>query len=257
MVLAAGARDHVENHFLFMALNRAIRWRGVLGVAVLAAGLAPVALAQGKGGKVREELLQKDFPFQGACINANFPGDNVAMKGLAIRVGNDAAMLFDTDLLRFAAGWTGGFIDTRGVVFDGGHGNHPAIVGEQRFGAAVVPGVAGPDGIFKDTRSEPYGPISQKLARWDGMAVDGMAVQLDYTVLGTRVHEQPSSVASGGDVAFVRVIQVDPPQGWRLAQAPAHPGDVLAAAGHGEGRDHQRGPDEGGRVRHVEGRGRR
>jgi hypothetical protein len=223
MVLAAGARDHVENHFLIMALNRAIRWRGVLGVAVLAAGLAPVALAQGKGGKVREELLQKDFPFQGACINANFPGDNVAMKGLAIRVGNDAAMLFDTDLLRFAAGWTGGFIDTRGVVFDGGHGNHPAIVGEQRFGAAVVPGVAGPDGIFKDTRSEPYGPISQKLARWDGMAVDGMAVQLDYTVLGTRVHEQPSSVASGGDVAFVRVIQVDPPKGGGLLKRQRTP----------------------------------
>ena len=113
--------------------------------------------------------------------------------------------------------------DTRGVVFDGGHGNHPAIVGEQRFGAAVVPGVAGPDGIFKDTRSEPYGPISQKLARWDGMAVDGMAVQLDYTVLGTRVHEQPSSVASGGDVAFVRVIQVDPPKGGGLLKRQRTP----------------------------------
>ncbi len=187
-------------------------WRRATCVAVMAAGLVPVSLAQGKGGKVREELLQKDFPFQGACINASFPGDNVAMKGIAIRAGNDAAMLFDTDLLRFAAGWTGGFIDTRGVVFDGGHGNHPAIVGQQRFGTAVVPGVAGPDGNFTDTRGEPYGPVSPKLARWDGMAVDGMAVRLDYTVLGTRIHEEPISVTAGGEVGFVRLIDVEPPK---------------------------------------------
>ena len=106
-----------------MFSNGGLDWRRALCVAVLAAGMAPSVMAQGKGSKVREELLQKDFPFQGACINATFPGDNVAMKGLAVRLGNDAAVLFDTDLLRFAAGWTGGFIDTRGVVFDGGHGN--------------------------------------------------------------------------------------------------------------------------------------
>jgi len=56
------------------------------------------------------------------------------MKGLAIRAGNGASVLFDTELLRMAAGWTGGYITTRGVVFDGEHGVHPQIDGEQKFG---------------------------------------------------------------------------------------------------------------------------
>ena len=30
------------------------------------------------------------------------------MKGLAIRVGNGASVLFDTELVRMAADWTGG-----------------------------------------------------------------------------------------------------------------------------------------------------
>src|SRR5947208_16932266 len=79
---------------------------------------------------VRAGLLQEDFPSQGACISANFPAKNTALKGLAIRVGNGANMLFDTDLLRMAAGWTGGYISTHGVAFDGGHGAHPQIIWE-------------------------------------------------------------------------------------------------------------------------------
>lgn len=160
--------------------------------------------------KVKEELLQKDFPFQGACINATFPKENVAMKGLAIRLGNGASVLFDTDLLRMAAGWSGGFINTRGVVFDGSHGNHPALVGKQAFGTAQVPGVAAADGSFKDTRPEPYGPIRSDLGRWDGIYVNGMDVQLAYTVRGTRVLEQPASVTSGGELGFVRTFRIQP-----------------------------------------------
>ena len=47
------------------------------------------------------------------------------MKGLAIRVAPEASVLFDTELLRMAAGWTGGYITTHGVAFDGAHGAHP------------------------------------------------------------------------------------------------------------------------------------
>jgi hypothetical protein len=75
-----------------------------LAVAALSLSAA-TALAQEK-----YRMLQDDFPFQGACINANFPSNNIALKGLAIHVGNGANVLFDTDLCRMAAGWTGGFI---------------------------------------------------------------------------------------------------------------------------------------------------
>jgi hypothetical protein len=159
---------------------------------------------------VREELLQTDFPFQGACISAKFPDDNTAMKGLAIRLGNDAAMLFDTDLLRMAAGWSGGYINTRGVVFDGSHGQNPSIIGEQAFGTAPVPGVAAGDGVFVDQRPEPFGPIDATQGRWDGMYVNGMDVLLGYTVRGTKIYEQPSSVAVQGEIGYVRTFRLEP-----------------------------------------------
>src|SRR5678815_2512872 len=75
----------------------------------------------------RTGVIQDDFPFQAACINASFPGKNIAMKGLAVRLDGNAGMLFDTELLRMAAGWKGGFITAHGVAFDGGHGGHPKI----------------------------------------------------------------------------------------------------------------------------------
>src|SRR5262245_25867754 len=81
-----------------------------LWVSILLALLAgaPAAWAQDKGFR----MIQDDFPFQAACIGANFPSNNVALKGYAIRVGTNAAVLWDTDTLRLAAGWTGGFINT-------------------------------------------------------------------------------------------------------------------------------------------------
>ncbi len=164
-----------------------------------------------KKPQVKEELLQKDFPFQVACIGAQFPKENIAMKGIAIRLGNEANMVFDTDLLRMCAGWTGGYITTRGVVFDGAHGEHPSIVGDQKFGSAPVPGITDENGNFQDARPEPFGPIDAQLGRWDGIHVQGMEVLLNYTVRGTRIAEQPSSMAQGNQVAFVRTIRVSPP----------------------------------------------
>ncbi|HXT38461.1 MAG TPA: DUF6797 domain-containing protein [Candidatus Angelobacter sp.] len=157
----------------------------------------------------RPGLLQEDFPFQGACISAKFPGHNVAMKGLAIRAGNGVSMLFDTELLRMAAGWTGGYITTRGVAFDGEHGVHPSIEGEQKFGVAPVPGWADARGEFGDPRSEPFGPLPDDWAHWDGLYVHGTNVVLAYTVHGTKIYEQPSSVASGGQIGFVRTFRIE------------------------------------------------
>jgi hypothetical protein len=163
--------------------------------------------------KVNESLLQKDFPFQGACISASFPAKNTAMKGLAVRLpgGADANLLFDTDLCRVAAGWTGGYITTHGVTFDGGHGGHPAIVGSQKFGTATVPGVS-LTGSFQDSRKEPFGPSNPSVSRWGGIHVAGDRVQLDYTVAGdVRVEEQPSAVTADGETVFLRTLRITPP----------------------------------------------
>ena len=54
--------------------------------------------------------LQADFPYTKAAIRTQFPTNNVANKVRASIVGREAFMCFDTDLLRWAAGWTGGYL---------------------------------------------------------------------------------------------------------------------------------------------------
>lgn len=178
----------------------------LLGLTALLCSAWPAPAAE---TKARSGMLQEEFPFQGACISAKFPANNTAMKGLAIRLGHDASLLFDTDLLRVAAGWTGGYIDTRGVAFDGGHGSHPKIVGEQKFATASGPGWADAMGNFTDPRAEPFGPLPSDWCRWDGLYVHGSNVVLAYTVHGTKIHEQPGSVAVGAQVAFTRTFKTE------------------------------------------------
>ncbi|MBX3731556.1 MAG: hypothetical protein KF791_03065 [Verrucomicrobiae bacterium] len=178
-------------------------------VALLLAALALPSIAQER--KPVPKYFEESFPFQMACISAAQPEGNTAMKGIAIRVGNDATLLFDTDLCRMAAGWTGGFITSRGVAFDGAHGHHPEMEGNQVFGVGNGPGVAGPDGSFADRRSEPFGPMDAAVAKWRGLSVHGDHVLLKYTVAGgTRVAEQPGSVKIGDQVVLTRTLGIEP-----------------------------------------------
>ncbi|HZO85284.1 MAG TPA: hypothetical protein VFC26_08735, partial [Verrucomicrobiae bacterium] len=58
---------------------------------------------------------QMDYgPFLGYTINcktSSNAADNLVLKSIAIKVGasNEATVCFDTELMRYAAGWTGGF----------------------------------------------------------------------------------------------------------------------------------------------------
>jgi len=156
----------------------------------------------------RPGLLDHSSPFQGACLSASWPTNNVALKGLALRLTPDASMLFDTDLLRMAAGWTGGFISTHGVAFDGAHGSHPEIIGEQHFGLPQIPGWANAKGEFVDPRAEPFGPLPHDWCRWDGLYLNGPHTVLSYTVHGTKIYEQPGVRVAEPHTAFVRTFKI-------------------------------------------------
>ena len=80
---AVWPRRHIVSTTLMQLLNgtRIHRLFPVAGVALSFVLVA--AQAQDK-----YQMLQDDFPFQGACINAKFPAINIALKGLAIHVGN-------------------------------------------------------------------------------------------------------------------------------------------------------------------------
>src|SRR5688572_6982773 len=48
--------------------------------------------------------------------------DGITEKGITVRLGGGrAAVCFDTDLLCYSAGWTGGWLKLMGTPFDGTH----------------------------------------------------------------------------------------------------------------------------------------
>ena len=153
--------------------------------------------------------LQADFPYTKAAVRTQFPKNNVANKGMAIIVGREAFMCFDTDLLRWAAGWTGDYITEDGVSFKGNHGASPRIAGDQKFGTPPIAGWADAKGSFADSRPEPFGPLPRKHVQWRGNYVANDQVVLSYMVHGVGILEQPGSIEKDGQTVFVRSIQFE------------------------------------------------
>ena len=177
-------------------------------LAVLSFSPADAVAQKKKGGKYE----QMDYgPFITATITAPLPGKNTADKGLALKLGKDAAVCFDMDLLRYSAAWTGGFLNLRGTPFDGSHGGHPTIKGRLAFATADRPGWATPGTTeFKDSRSEPYGPLPEDWARYHGFYLSGERGVFHYTVGKTKILDAPSFVQADGIDLFTRTLQIGP-----------------------------------------------
>lgn len=148
-------------------------------------------------------------PFLSGTLGA---GDgNEALKGIAIKLGKDdadATVLFDTEMLRFAGGWTGGFLSYTGVAFDGQHGPFPTAVGDIVFTTKWQPGVREGSQDFKDPRPKPFGPLPHEWGRYKGLYRHGNRVVLHYTIGKTDVLDTPSMQKSGDAVVFLRTIKM-------------------------------------------------
>lgn len=172
--------------------------------------LSSQALAQPPGGQPWEAM---DY---GATIGGTFeapqPEGSIAHKGLLVRLDRDGQVnvVFDKDLLQYTAGWSGGLINWRNVVYNGEHQQHPRIVGRQIFGNPPTPGWADADGGFSDPRELPYGPLPHGRARWKGLYRHGEQAILAYTVLGTDVLELPGVSQRDTLTAITRTIEVGP-----------------------------------------------
>ncbi len=150
-------------------------------------------------------------PFLCTTLEAPQPPGNFAYKAIIIPLKPDRSMnvAFDTDLLRWSAGWEGGFIDWKCVAFDGSHEVHPSLVGHQVFGNAMTAGWARPGtSDFADPRVRPYGPLPREWAHWKGLYLYFGSVMLSYTVGDTEVLEMPGLLERNSVRAFTRTISV-------------------------------------------------
>ncbi|MBL8823230.1 MAG: c-type cytochrome [Planctomycetia bacterium] len=167
-------------------------------------------------------------------------GPNIAYKGIAVRLdagpggvsrGNRWA-LFDHDTMRFAAAWSGnGFIDWKGIHFNGQHQVHPKLMGDVQVVNPVGPGWANPEtGSFDDPRltgrdGKPYGPLPKSWAQYRGTYQFGNQTILSYTVGGASVFESfgvETDAKQPATVIYTRTLEIGPSSKELLARiAPA------------------------------------
>ena len=157
-----------------------------------------------------KKWIDMDYgPWMSHSFQAGEPDGNIAYKGKWIRLPDSQSMLFDTDLLRWAGGWSTSELNWQNVIYDGSHGTHPAIIGEQVFGNPPKPGWSLSDD-FEDPRELPYGPLPKKQADYKGLYRNGNRVILSYSVGEVSILESPGNESYEGTNALARFIEVQP-----------------------------------------------
>ncbi|HYG76740.1 MAG TPA: DUF6797 domain-containing protein [Planctomycetota bacterium] len=131
------------------------------------------------------------------------------MKGIIVRVSKekDAYVCYDEETLRVAGAWNGGFIDYKGVIFNGEHHAQPRNKTALKFQTKHGPGWA-KDGSLADPRPEPNGPLPADWLKYKGLYLHGDMVVLSYTVGASSVLEMPGVVFVDDQPIFTRALNI-------------------------------------------------
>lgn len=175
-------------------------------------------------------------PFFSGSITG--PGGPV-WKGIVVRVGpqREAAICYDTELLRAACGWTGylKFDPARfGVIVP------PRVEGETVFSTQRFPGVSLSEAFPNFRETQPYGPLPRQVAHYRGLYRHGARVVLEYSVgpedanTGTVIRESPWWETQGSARCITRTFEVQPgtlPIRMQLGESTARVGLHASSTG--------------------------
>src|SRR5688500_641950 len=132
-------------------------------------------------------------------------------KGVTVRLRagtNSGAILFDTETLRYAAGWTDGWLDLSKTHLTTYKGElPPRLLGKLQFTNQPGPGWA-KDGSFADPRSNGIGVLPRDWARYRGIYRHGSNVIFHYNVGEVEVLDMPGMLEVNGRPVFTRTLQV-------------------------------------------------
>lgn len=145
-----------------------------------------------------------------ATIQMSWPQKSLVRKGLAIRLDHNTSMIFDEDLVSFAAGVESGWLDISKTDYANTKGTNTAkIEGNQVF--ATSDQLAGwtKDGRFAAQRqNNGKGNLPKGWAHYKGYYKYGNKIILSYSVSGTDILELPRTVRHDGSLAFTRTMQI-------------------------------------------------
>ena len=173
---------------------------------------------------------------------------NIAQKGIAVRLDagpggvsrGRAWMVYDEGTMRVAAGYTGKFVDWRGIAFDGSHGTHTSIAGEPLWINPDTPAWQHPvRKTWKDERVEGrdgrrFGNLSRDWVQYRGQVVHGTKTILHYSVGEAEIHELPGIIHYGSSPVFTRTLNIGKSSHDLLTNLAPND-DKLAVVVEGEG----------------------
>ena len=136
-------------------------------------------------------------------------------------LGNDTHACFDTDLLRVAAAWRGGFMKLTTmaqVSYDKPFNKNnaiPALLGTpdrrdrdlSRLDRAREPAFSDPRPAGPNPTDVGRGPIAASAADGTGFTSPARTRVLSYTVAGTDIAEQIGTASAGGQVGITRTFR--------------------------------------------------
>ena len=170
-------------------------------------------------------FIEPGFPYISTSIDARklgpeFPQDNVAARTLALQLGDDAYVCFDTDLLRWSVAWTGKYLPMAlmAQVSYKDFFNKNNKIAALKGGAMIATGsyagwtlekpFAG-DAANRKLVTEPtWAPMPAAQGRWKGVYVYGSQAILNYSVGAADVAELPGVAKFEDQVAFTRSFQI-------------------------------------------------
>jgi mono/diheme cytochrome c family protein len=173
-------------------------------------------------------FVEREFPFitTSLLVTQNdelIPENNVVVRCLALILGDESYACFDTDMLRWAAAWTGEFVpmETMAQVsyreFFTRNSRLPYLPEPPHIVTGPYPGWNAGDPILTDPRpasphpEDPsWGPVSPDIGRWNGIHLTDEGPVLSYTISNTEILEAPGSIELDGGTIFTRTFKVGP-----------------------------------------------
>lgn len=171
-------------------------------------------------------FVEREFPFITTSLMVSYndeliPENNVVVRCIALLLGEESYACFDTDMLRWAAAWTGDFVplETMGQVsyreFFTRNSRLPDLPAPPHVVTGLYPGWNAGEPMLSDPRpappnpnDPPWGPLSPDIGRWNGIYVTDEGAVLSYTVNDVEIHETPGSIELNEDTIFKRTFRI-------------------------------------------------